>query len=78
MTGVWCLHWYVKTLSNGNSSSGISNTSQIFNIGTCILVLLASQIYGWDRHVWDELPSTLSQGRKVSQPLCNWCYCKLS
>jgi hypothetical protein len=27
---------------------------------------MASQLYGWDRHVWDLLPATLEQGRKVS------------
>jgi hypothetical protein len=27
---------------------------------------MASTLYGWDRHVWDLLPATLEQGRKVS------------
>jgi hypothetical protein len=46
--------------------SGDANTNQVFSIGTTILVIMASQLYGWDRHVWDLLPSVLEQGRKVS------------
>lgn len=39
---------------------------KIFSIGTTVLVILASQIYGWDRHVWDLRPSMMEQGRQVS------------
>ena len=49
----------------GTTEIGDANTHQVFSIGTTILVIMASQLYGWDRHVWDLLPVTLEQGRKV-------------
>jgi hypothetical protein len=41
------------------------DTCQVFSIGTTILVIMASQLYGWDRHVWDVPLATLETGRQV-------------
>jgi hypothetical protein len=56
--------------------SGSAKIRQVFSIGTTVLVILASQLYGWDRHVWDVRIPTLVTGRKVS--LCNLCHLKLN
>jgi hypothetical protein len=64
MITLWCWLWYVRCL--GDADGGDANARQIFSIGTTVLVILASQIYGWDRHVWDLRPSMMEQGRQVS------------
>ncbi|KAL1604452.1 hypothetical protein SLS59_003644 [Nothophoma quercina] len=40
--------------------------AMVFSIGTTILVILATQNYGWDKHVWDMKLPELSTGRKAS------------
>ncbi|KAL2206744.1 hypothetical protein CC79DRAFT_1292489 [Sarocladium strictum] len=40
--------------------------AMIFGIGVTVCVILASQFYGWDVHVWDLKPDQLSQGRQAS------------
>ncbi|KAF2833002.1 hypothetical protein CC86DRAFT_278667 [Ophiobolus disseminans] len=40
--------------------------AMVFSIGTTVLVILASQLYGWDRHVWDLRASMMEQGRQAS------------
>ncbi|KAF1915120.1 integral membrane protein [Ampelomyces quisqualis] len=40
--------------------------AMVFSIGTTVLVILASRLYGWDRHVWDVKIPTLVTGRKAS------------
>jgi hypothetical protein len=37
------------------------------NTGTTVIVIMASQLYGWDRHVWDLKPHLLMVGRQVRQ-----------
>jgi hypothetical protein len=76
----WIMCIAMASHANPHSAkvSGHTNIHQIFSIGTTVLVILASQVYGWDRHVWDALPSTLETGRKVSSALCNWCHFKLT
>lgn len=41
-----------------------------------MLVIMATQMYGWDRHVWDMKPALLSTGRKVR--LCATCVTELA
>lgn len=36
-----------------------------------MLVIMATQMYGWDKHVWDMKGAELSTGRKVR--LCTTC-----
>lgn len=38
----------------------------VFSIGTTILVIMATQLYGWDKHVWDLTISEMETGRKAS------------
>ncbi|KAF2435248.1 integral membrane protein [Tothia fuscella] len=38
----------------------------IFSIGTTVTVILATQKYGWNSHVWDLRKPTLEVGRKAS------------
>ena len=59
------------------SPSGDANEQQVFSIGTTILVILATQNYGWDKHVWDMKPPELSTGRKV-RPHCATCVTELA
>ncbi|KAI8936248.1 hypothetical protein NX059_006671 [Plenodomus lindquistii] len=40
--------------------------AMIFSIGTTVLVILATQLYGWDKHVWDLTIPELETGRKAS------------
>lgn len=40
--------------------------AMIFSIGTTVLVILATQLYGWDKHVWDLTLPELQTGRKAS------------
>jgi hypothetical protein len=47
------------------SPSGNADLPQIFSIGTTVLVIMATQMYGWDKHVWDMTGSEISTGRKV-------------
>jgi hypothetical protein len=35
--------------------------------GTTVIVIMASQLYGWDRHVWDLRPHEMVVGRQVRQ-----------
>jgi hypothetical protein len=42
-----------------------TNEQQVFSIGTTVLVIMATQMYGWDKHVWDLKIPELSTGRKV-------------
>jgi hypothetical protein len=35
------------------------------NAGTTVIVIMASQLYGWDRHVWDLKPHEMVVGRQV-------------
>jgi hypothetical protein len=37
-----------------------------FDLGVTLCVILASQIYGWDIHVWDLRPDQIVAGRQVS------------
>jgi hypothetical protein len=45
--------------------SGDTDERQVFSIGTTVLVIMATQMYGWDKHVWDMTRSEISTGRKV-------------
>jgi hypothetical protein len=38
-----------------------------FDTGTTVIVIMASQLYGWDRHVWDLTPHEMMVGRQVRQ-----------
>ncbi|KAJ4408722.1 hypothetical protein N0V91_002977 [Didymella pomorum] len=40
--------------------------AMVFSIGTTVLVIMATQLYGWDKHVWDMKLPELSTGRKAS------------
>ncbi|KAF2856275.1 hypothetical protein T440DRAFT_104161 [Plenodomus tracheiphilus IPT5] len=40
--------------------------AMVFSIGTTVLVILATQLYGWDKHVWDLTVPELETGRKAS------------
>ncbi|EUC45546.1 hypothetical protein COCMIDRAFT_95210 [Bipolaris oryzae ATCC 44560] len=40
--------------------------AMIFSIGTTIIVIMASQLYGWDRHAWDLKPHEMMVGRQAS------------
>ncbi|EOA82009.1 hypothetical protein ACJQWK_05362 [Exserohilum turcicum] len=40
--------------------------AMIFSIGTTVVVIMASQLYGWDRHVWDLKPHQMMVGRQAS------------
>ncbi|KAH7385700.1 hypothetical protein BKA66DRAFT_416168 [Pyrenochaeta sp. MPI-SDFR-AT-0127] len=40
--------------------------AMIFSIGTTILVIMATQLYGWDKHVWDLTIAEMETGRKAS------------
>lgn len=40
--------------------------AMFFSIGTTILVIMATQLYGWDKHVWDLRPAEMETGRKAS------------
>ncbi|KAI4708374.1 hypothetical protein J4E89_006998 [Alternaria sp. Ai002NY15] len=40
--------------------------AMVFSIGTTVIVIMASQLYGWDRHVWDLKPHELMVGRQAS------------
>ncbi|KAJ8118631.1 hypothetical protein OPT61_g445 [Boeremia exigua] len=40
--------------------------AMVFSIGTTVLVIMATQMYGWDKHVWDMKRPELSTGRKAS------------
>ncbi|KAH8731068.1 hypothetical protein GQ44DRAFT_699292 [Phaeosphaeriaceae sp. PMI808] len=40
--------------------------AMVFSIGTTVLVIMATQLYGWDRHVWDAPLQMLITGRKAS------------
>lgn len=40
--------------------------AMVFGIGVTVCVILASQLYGWDVHVWDLKPGQLTQGRQAS------------
>ncbi|KAF2728728.1 integral membrane protein [Polyplosphaeria fusca] len=40
--------------------------AMIFSIGTTVLVIMATQLYGWNVHVWDMKISQLETGRKAS------------
>jgi hypothetical protein len=53
------------TYRESGAPSGDANEEQVFSIGTTILVILATQNYGWDKHVWDMKLPELSTGRKV-------------
>ncbi|KAL5120263.1 hypothetical protein ACEQ8H_001821 [Pleosporales sp. CAS-2024a] len=60
----------VRTPDMQNRRDGTSGDAdivlQVFSIGTTIIVIMASQLYGWDRHAWDLLPAAMEQGRKAS------------
>lgn len=58
------------------SPSGNANEQQVFSIGTTVLVIMATQMYGWDKHVWDMKPPELSTGRKVRP--CTTCVTELA
>lgn len=64
------------TYRESGSPSGNANEQQIFSIGTTVLVIMATQMYGWDKHVWDMKRPELSTGRKVRQ--CTTCVTKLA
>lgn len=71
MTTQWCWQWCVDAVPQHVGETecvAVLTPSQIFSIGTTVLVILASQIYGWDRHVWDLRPAMVEQGRQVSHP----------
>ncbi len=34
-------------------------------MGTTIVVIMAAQLYGWDKHVWDLTTMQMEVGRKV-------------
>ncbi|KAF2120678.1 hypothetical protein BDV96DRAFT_484506 [Lophiotrema nucula] len=40
--------------------------AMIFSIGTTVVVIMATQLYGWNIHVWDSKIPQLETGRKVS------------
>ncbi|KAF1941831.1 integral membrane protein [Clathrospora elynae] len=40
--------------------------AMIFSIGTTVNVIMSSQLYGWDRHVWDLTPHEMTVGRQAS------------
>lgn len=40
--------------------------ASVFGSGVSICVVLASNLFGWDMHVWDVLPGDMVAGRKVS------------
>lgn len=40
--------------------------AMVFGIGVTVCVILATQFYGWDVHVWDLKPLQLAQGRQAS------------
>lgn len=45
----------LATVRMGSSSTGSLDThsAQIFTIGLAVVVILANDQYGWDRHIWD-------------------------
>jgi hypothetical protein len=49
--------------------------AMVFSIGTTVLVIMATQLYGWDKHVWDMKLPELSTGRKVRP--CTTCVTEL-
>jgi hypothetical protein len=63
-----CCH---GTYRQPGSPSGDANKQQVFSIGTTVLVIMATQMYGWDKHVWDMKIPELSTGRKVRP--CTTC-----
>jgi hypothetical protein len=56
----------VSTYRCRNDRVAVLTCIKIFSIGTTILVIMAAQLYGWDKHVWDLRPATLEQGRQVT------------
>lgn len=40
--------------------------AMVFGIGVTVTVILASQLYGWDIHVWDLKPDQMIRGRQAS------------
>jgi len=61
MVGTECRHGRVALLTH----------SQIFSIGTTVLVIMATQLYGWDKHVYDLTTSEMQVGRQVRR--CTTC-----
>ena len=54
--------------SIGTESESIVKTLHLTrSAGTTVIVIMASQLYGWDRHVWDLKPHELMVGRQVRQ-----------
>ena len=41
--------------------------SDLQRTGTTVIVIMASQLYGWDRHAWDLTPHEMMVGRQVRQ-----------
>lgn len=56
----------VRTVCRRCRVAMLTTYVQIFSIGTTVLVILAAQLYGWDKHVWDLTVPQLQTGRKVS------------
>lgn len=42
---------------------------QVFSVGTTVVVILATQKYGWNKHVWDLTYNQMEVGRQVSSPV---------
>lgn len=47
------------------AAHGTISQTQIFSAGTTVLVILATQLYGWNVHVWDLTLDKMVTGRKV-------------
>ncbi|CAN9443166.1 unnamed protein product [Alternaria alternata] len=46
----------------------------VFSIGTTVIVIMASQLYGWDRHVWDLTPHEMMVGIHGRSDIIRPCF----
>ena len=58
------------TRNNKSEAQSGADSKQVFSAGTTVVVILSTQVYGWNVHVWDLMYSQMEVGRQVSLHEC--------